>query len=95
MICMKTELIASLSDVAAIIVECSVCKAQLKVPLWAPLVQRDAQHVPLTQCAVCLSPFDSTLLVHINMFIQTLDIHHGHETISLLLKAEDQATKRG
>jgi hypothetical protein len=89
MVYMKKELIASLSDVEALIVECSVCKTQVKVPVRANLVQRDSSIVPLTQCPVCLSPFDSTVLAHIKAFIQVLDVHHGHETMLLLLSTEE------
>lgn len=88
MICMKKELIASLSDVSAIIVGCS-CGAQVKVPANANLVQRDTRIVPLTQCPVCMNPFDSTVLSHIKAFTQVLGTHHGTEKISLLMNTED------
>jgi hypothetical protein len=89
MICMKKELIASLSDVESVIVECSVCQTQVRVPVRINLVQRDVRLVPLTQCPACLSPFDSTVLAHIKAIIQVLGSHHGLETMSLLLNTED------
>jgi hypothetical protein len=89
MICMKKELIASLSDVEAVIVECSVCKTQVRVPVRVNLVQKDTRLVPLSQCPACLSPFDSTVLSHIKAVIQVLDVHHGLEKMSLLLSTED------
>ncbi len=89
MICMKKELIASLSDVEAVIVECSVCKTQVRVPVHANLAQRDARSVPLAQCPACLSPFDSTVLAHIQAVIQILAVHHGQEKMSILLNTED------
>ena len=84
MICMEKELLASLSDVSAMIVVCP-CGARVKVPVTANLMPRDRALKPLEKCPVCLSPFDSTVLDHVKAFIQVLGTHHGGERILLLL----------
>jgi hypothetical protein len=91
MICMKKELVASLSDVSAMVVECP-CGARVKVPVSANLTPRDKELKPLEKCPVCLGPFDSTVLAHVKAFIQVLGTHHGSEKISLLLNTEDLET---
>jgi hypothetical protein len=56
MVSMRKELIASLSDLEAVIVECSnqECKAQVKVPVQANLgSQRDLRLIGLIECPVC------------------------------------------
>ena len=91
MVCMKKELVASLSDVEAVIVECSnsACRAQVKIPVRAPLVHRDLRILPLVECPVCRSNFDSTLLDYVRAFVGSLSAHHGKEKVSLLLSTED------
>ena len=88
MVSMKSQTVASLSDVEAVIVECSKCRAQVRVPVGAILVQSDLRNVPLTQCPVCLQNFDSTLIQYVRAFVGSLTAHRGQEKISLLLKSE-------
>jgi formate dehydrogenase assembly factor FdhD len=62
MVSMRKELIASLSDLEAVIVECSnqECKAQVKVPVQANLgSQRDLRLIGLIECPVCRGIFFS------------------------------------
>ena len=90
MIAMKKDLIASLADIEAIIVECSnlACNAQVKVPVRADMKQHDIRLIPMTQCPVCLRPFDSTLSGYVKTFIGSLTAHQGQEKISILLNSE-------
>jgi len=88
MVFMRKELIASLSDLEAVIVECSnpACKAQVKVPV--NLESHDLRLVGLIECPVCRGNFDSMLRDYVRAFIASLSAHHGGEKISLLLSSE-------
>ena len=86
---MKQELIASLSDIEAIIAQCSNCNSQVKIPVRAPIGNpRDLRIIPLAQCPVCMTSFDSTLRDYVKAFIASLNAHQGSEKISILLTSE-------
>jgi hypothetical protein len=88
MIYMRKELIAPLSDVEAVVVECSnpICKAQVRVPVKANLVQRDTRIVPFKQCPVCFTDFDSTAREQVLILIQ---VANAPKTVSVLLNSEE------
>jgi len=89
MVFMKEELVASLTDIAAIVIQCSRCKSQVKIPIDATIGDSgDLRVLPLTQCPVCLSNFDSTLRDYVKAFIGNLSAHKGTEKISLLLNRD-------
>jgi hypothetical protein len=92
MVSMKKEMIASLSDLEAVIVQCAspLCKAEIKVPVHAALTHQDSRMVSLTSCPVCLTNFDSSLVDYVKSFVKSLSAHRGQEKISILLKTEGE-----
>jgi hypothetical protein len=68
MVSMKNQTIASLTEIEAVLVECSNCRSQVRVPVGAILVQRDLRMVPLMTCPVCLQNSDSTLIEYVRAF---------------------------
>jgi hypothetical protein len=94
MVLMKDELIAALTDIEAIIIECSGCKSQVKIPIGATIGNPgDLRGVPpLSQCPVCTVPFESTLVDCVKKFKDNLSPYGGidMERISLLLKSAEE-----
>lgn len=88
MVSMKSQTMASLTDIEALLIECSNCRSQIRVPINAALVLHDLRKVPLTTCSLCLQNFDSTLIEYVKSFVASLSRHQGQEKIFLVLKSE-------
>lgn len=88
MLAMTKEILVSLSDVDAFVVECKQCHSQLRFNPeleWKEDVDRDS---PFVSCPLCHAPFDSTLKIGLLNLRNNWRGLTRHSNVSLQVNAD-------
>ena len=87
MIAMQKELVISLEDLDAIVIECGECHSQIRIRMDSEL-RGGQRSSPLEFCSVCSAKFDSTLRPCVDSFRKALRDLKGDAKVSLQVKTD-------